>query len=68
MPFRYSKLRGRIVEKFGTFTNFAKALNTHINVVSRKLNGRNAFTTADIEKWSKLLDISINEIGEYFFA
>lgn len=68
MPFQYAKLRGRIVEKFGTMGKFAEALGTHINVVSRKLNGKRPFSKDDIEKWAKILEISIQEIGEYFFA
>jgi transcriptional regulator with XRE-family HTH domain len=69
MPnFKYAKLRGRIKEKFGTQGNFAKALGISQISVSRKLTGKVAFSSDDIEKWCKLLEIPIKEAGLYFFA
>lgn len=64
----YSKLRGRIVEKYGTLSAFAEALGTSLVVVSNKMNNKAGFTRADIEKWSGLLDISGMEYDAYFFA
>ncbi len=68
MSMDYSKLRGRIVEKYGTIGNFANALDTQLQQVSRKLNSDVGFTKKDILRWCDLLDISIDEIGVYFFA
>lgn len=44
MSFDYSKLRGRIVEKFGTQVNFAKAIKLSERTLSLKLNGKIFYT------------------------
>lgn len=67
MAFTYAKLRGRIIEKFGSQGAFAYALGVHQNTVCRKLNGKNAFTRDDMLIWAKLLDIASGDIGAYFF-
>lgn len=68
MSMEYSKLRGRIVEKYGTMTAFAEKLNIKVQTVSRKLNSDIGFTKDDILVWSDLLDIPKEEIGIYFFS
>lgn len=68
MPYKYNKLKGRITEKFGTRSNFAKALNLSENSLSLKLNCKTGFSQEDIDKWAELLDITIEEYGLYFFA
>lgn len=70
MKFNYSKLLGKIIEKFGSQRAFADAIGRTENTVSRKLNGKMAITTDDIVEWSapELLDISPSEYHEYFFA
>ena len=67
MAFRYNKLRGRIVEKYGTHEKFSKALGISKNSLSLKINGKTGFSQADIIKWCELLDIDVSEIGIYFF-
>lgn len=67
MTFNYNKLRGRIVEKFGTQREFAKKLGTAEQTVNAKLAGRIKFSIADVLKWAELLEIDQNEIGIYFF-
>ena len=64
----YSKLRGRIVEKYGTLSNFAEEIGTSLVVISNKLNNKTGFTRGTIEKWSALLDIPSNEYDLYFFT
>ena len=64
----YSKLRGRIVEKFGTISAFTKALGSSTVTVSAKLNNKSGFSRGDIEHWSELLKIPSSEIGLYFFT
>lgn len=64
----YKKLRGRIVEKYGTVTGFAKELGKTRQCVDNKLHDRSGFTKADMDEWSRLLDIKVKEIGEYFFC
>lgn len=67
--FDYSKLIGRIVEKFGTRKAFAEAYGISENAMSQKLSGKMAITTDDIKAWCKpeFLDIQCDQIGEYFF-
>jgi len=64
----YSKLKGRIVEKYDTNSAFSVALgytNVHL---SRKLNGSAKFSYDDIIKCQELLNIKKSEIGDYFFT
>ena len=68
IEFDLSKLRGRIVEKYGTYTAFADALDIPPQQLSPKLNGKTAITKEDIVEWCPMLDIGIEEIGVYFFA
>lgn len=66
--FKYAKLRGRITEKFGTESHFAKVLGVSLVAVSRKLTGKSGFTGRDIEKWCEVLEIPLKEVGSYFFT
>lgn len=70
MAFDYSKLIGRIIEKFGTRRAFATAVGRSENTISKKLSGKMAITTNDIIYWSSpdILDISTPEIPEFFYA
>ena len=69
MVFDYSKLIGRIIEKFGSRRAFAKAVGFSENTISKKLSGKMAITSSDIVKWSspEFLDIANTDIPEYFF-
>lgn len=68
MAFNYRKLRGRIVEKFGSQTAFVKAFGVSDNTFSLKMNNKVRFTTDDIAKIAKMLEIPEEAIGEYFFT
>lgn len=68
MAFEYSKLRGKIVEKYGSQLEFAKALSISENTLSLKLNNKVRFTSDDIIHISDLLDIDKTEVGSYFFT
>ena len=68
MPYEYHKLRGRIIEKYGSQVAFANALGTSNVTVSRKMNGRVGFSQKDMKKWGEMLQISETEFGDYFFA
>ena len=68
MKFNYSKLRGRIVEKYNTCTAFAKELGVSNRTMSLKMNGKISFSQQEIITVSKLLDIKPNEYGAYFFS
>lgn len=68
MELNYGKLKGRIVEKFGTQKNFVKAINRSERTVSLKLSGKIDFTQGDILIWCNALDIELIEIPSYFFV
>lgn len=68
MLYNYNKLRGRIVEKYGTQDKFAEAVGMSKQGVSLKMTGKTSFSQGDINKWCDLLDIKTEQIAEYFFA
>ena len=63
----YSKLRGRIVEKFGSMRKFAAALGVSVQAVSQYLNNKAKFGQRAIEKWCTVLEIDFDDAGAYFF-
>nr|QRW39687.1 hypothetical protein [bacterium] len=67
MAFDYSKLNGKIKEKFGTQAKFAKAMGLSERSVSLKLNGKIFFKQPEIEKACDLLKIREDDVIEYFF-
>jgi transcriptional regulator with XRE-family HTH domain len=68
MAFSYDKLRGRIVEKYGSQAAFARALGVSAKTLSLKMNNRIYFSQAEIKKAADLLNIDIKDIDAYFFA
>lgn len=68
MKLEYSKLRGKIIEKYGTQGNFAAAAGVSEISVSRKMAGKTSFSKYDMETWCDLLDIDRKDVGIYFFA
>ena len=68
MAFNYSKLRGKIIEKFGTQYAFSKAMKMSERTLSLKLNGKIYFVQDEIVLASELLGISDDEIQVYFFT
>lgn len=68
MAFNYQKLRGRMVEKYGSQTEFAKAFGVSENTMSQKMNNKTRFTSDDIIKITDMLEIDQNDVGEYFFT
>ena len=66
MSFDYSKLRGRIVEKYGSVAKFSEKTKIKYPAVIRKLAGETAFTQEDIYEWCDLLDIDIGSVPIYF--
>lgn len=67
MRFNYAKLKGRIIEKYGTQEDFAKAIGLTPTTFSFKINGKSSWKNDEIAKAAELLEISPNEIVEYFF-
>lgn len=68
MSGEYNKLKGRIVEVYGSQRGLAKHLKTSEQTVTAKVNGRTQFSQKDIILWSDALGILENEVGNYFFA
>lgn len=68
MAYSYSKLKGRIVERYGTQTNLAKKIGISKNSMSKKLTGKTEFSQSDIEQWAELLEIDRKDYWEYFFT
>ncbi|MEE0969183.1 MAG: DUF739 family protein [Clostridia bacterium] len=63
----YGKLRERIKAVFGTIGAFADAMCKDRSTISNKLNGLSPWTQTEIETACKLLNIAVEEVGEYFF-
>lgn len=67
MSYDYSKLSGKIVEKFGTQYNFAIAMGLSERSLSLKINSNVPWKSTDISRACELLGIPSNDIGKYFF-
>lgn len=68
MSYNYSKLRGKIVEVFGTNEPFATAMGMSERTLSLKLNSLRFWKQPEMERACDLLGISRVEIPAYFFA
>lgn len=68
MKYNYSKLLGRIKERGYTQEKLASEIERDKSTLNAKLNGKNAFTTKEIDDICRVLDIPNDEIVEYFFA
>ena len=68
MAFNYQKLLGRITEKMGSQTEFARRMELSERTISLKLNGKVPFKQNEIVKASNLLEIDNSDIAAYFFT
>ena len=68
MSYDYSKLIGKIIEKYGKRASFAKAMKLSEHSLSMKLNSKISFKQEEIVKACRLLGIDFSEIPVYFFA
>lgn len=70
MEFDYSKLRGRMVEKYGSVSAVAKMLGISVGAMSNKLSNASRIKTDEIYKLCQAdcLDIPDEEIKDYFFT
>jgi putative cro repressor len=64
----FSKLSGKIVEKYGTQYNFSIALGLSERSLSLKLNNKVGWRDEEMERAIELLDLDLNDIPAYFFA
>ena len=67
MNYKYDRLRGRIIEKYGSQEKFAEIIGISSTSMSKKMNGKTGFSQKDIVRWSELLSIKKSEYSEYFF-
>ena len=68
MGFNYSKLRGRIIEMYGSQRTFAEKMKMSNETLSRKLTGKTYFRQDEICKISELLGIKTEQFDSYFFC
>ena len=70
MIYDFNKLRGRIKEKLKYESVFAEKIGISQVALSSKLNNKSDFTATEISKACEedVLDISENDIGQYFFT
>ena len=66
--FDYRKLRGRIIEIFGSVEKFAKEAKMTPTTIGRKLSGKSSWTQDEIVLSCILLNIPTREITVYFFT
>lgn len=66
--FDNSKLRGRIVEKYGTIDNFSKAINKNRSSISLILNDKATIDRRDMMLFCSALGIENKDVGDYFFT
>lgn len=67
MSFNYNKLRGKIIEVFGSQEKFSEALGISNNALSKKLNNKTKLSQKEIVKWAEMLGIPDTEYKTYFF-
>lgn len=63
----YSKLLGRIKEKYGTRENLVKEITISSTSLNLRLNNKLKFDQQDIKELCIALDIEEEEIPDYFF-
>lgn len=68
MAYDYSKLLGRITEKYGTQSKFSGDMGISERSLSLKLNGKRTFKQNEISKACSLLGIDGADIPSYFFT
>lgn len=67
MSFNYNKLKGRIVEKCGTQSEFASRMKMSERTISLKMQGKISWRQHEIMKALDVLDLSVTDVQEYFF-
>ncbi len=68
MSYDYSKLQGRIVEKCGTQSAFAKRMGLSERSISLKLNNKLFWKQPEMQRAANVLEFPESEIQSYFFA
>lgn len=68
MSYDYSKLKGKIKEKYETRDRFAKALGIGLSTLSLKLNNKAEWSQEEMRITLQLLGETPDSIDAYFFA
>ena len=66
--FDYSKLKGRIIEKYGTQRKFAELNHISDRTMSLKLNNEVRLSQEEILDWCEKLEIEPKNVHIYFFT
>lgn len=66
--FETAKLRGRIVEKYGSIQAFSKVVSNGMTFISLYLHGKKKLNQSIIMEWAKALELDVDEIPLYFFT
>ncbi len=56
------KLKAKIVEQFGSQSNFSEAVKTQESTISRVVRGRRKLSQADQKIWAKILDTELKDL------
>ena len=68
MKYSFKKLQDRIDERFGSMTEFSKAMGVPEKRLTKEMQSDAGWTVEDIGKAVKLLEIPSSEVEEYFFS
>lgn len=68
MIYDYRKLKGKIIEVFGSQKLLANECNISNSTLSLKLNNKSEWTQDEIADVSAILGIPFTEIPDYFFS
>ena len=68
IEFDYSKLRGRIREKFGSYKNLDPHISFSTVSLSNKLNNKTYFNNSEMIELAKALEIEDEELSVYFLS
>ena len=67
MSYDYSRLKGKIIENYGSNAKFAEDMEWSERTLSLKLNNKVAWKQPEIVKAIDLLSLDENDITGYFF-
>lgn len=67
MAYQTEKLKGRIIEKYGTRQAFCKAIGMRPSTLSKRLKDGRDWRGSSLIKAVRALDIKDSEIDAYFF-
>ena len=68
MKYNYSKLLGRMKECGITQEQLAKEIGKNETTLSAKFNHKSQFKADEMDAILRVLNVSNDEIGDYFFA